>query len=147
MAGRGRKDVGGSVSQNLFTRVYRMSNSGKALATLIIVSWLVAALGFALIEHTSIVNSLYWGMTTMSTVGYGDISPVTMFGKFWTIAFQAWSIFMLVPCAVTHVIDKLRRDEHKFTHAEQEWQEDALVAIANAVGADVGEPVDDEDTH
>lgn len=40
-----------------------------------------------LVEHgengfTSIPDSIYWGIVTITTVGYGDISPVTPLGKF-----------------------------------------------------------------
>lgn len=116
-------------------RLYKAANSGKSLVLMIVGSWLVAAAVFGLIEGTGLVDSLYWAMTTMSTVGYGDLSAVTAAGKVFTMAFQAWSIFMVVPCAVAHVIDKLRRDEHKLTHHEQEWLFGAVETLAEANNA------------
>eukprot|EP00941_MAST-03F_sp_MAST-3F-sp1_P001767 g1767.t1 len=34
------------------------------------------------IEFSSFGNSLWWGIVTLTTVGYGDVSPVTPLGKF-----------------------------------------------------------------
>lgn len=130
------------------TKVYRgailrpiiaMANSPKILALSLVASWLVAALLFALIEHTSLIDSLYWAMTTMSTVGYGDLSPASVAGKVITIAFQAWSIFVLVPCAVANIIDAVRRDSNQFSHDEQEWVQDTLERMAHRLDVEVAE--------
>lgn len=123
--------------------IYKIANSGKSLFLLVFFSWCIGALGFSLFENANIIDSLYWGMTTMSTVGYGDLSPASEAGKMFAIAFQAWSIFVVVPNAVAHVIDKVRRDEHKFTHDEQEWHEDALRKIAIKMDVSLPEPPSD----
>jgi voltage-gated potassium channel len=33
-------------------------------------------------EFTSIPRSIYWAIVTITTVGYGDIAPITAFGQF-----------------------------------------------------------------
>ena len=114
--------------------IKRMANEPKMLVLGVLGSWLTVALLFGIIEGTGVVDSLYWGMTTLSTVGYGDLSPATVPGKFLTIAFQAWSIFVLVPCAVANIVDSIRVDEHKQTHEEQEWEFELLEQIARANG-------------
>lgn len=134
------------------TKVYRgailrpiiaMANNPKILVIAVFITWLVAASLFALIEHTSIIDSLYWAMTTMSTVGYGDLSPATVLGKVVTIAFQAWSIFVLVPCTVANVVDAVRRDSNQFSHDEQEWMEDTLKRVCNRLNVEVAEAPND----
>jgi voltage-gated potassium channel len=42
---------------------------------------LLGAIWFAAVEHLSVASSLYWSVTTATTVGYGDISPHTHTGR------------------------------------------------------------------
>jgi len=43
--------------------------------------WAVSTVLFHLLEGPSILDSLYWTITTTATVGYGDIVPKTTIGK------------------------------------------------------------------
>lgn len=123
--------------------IMAIANHPRRLITTIIASWLTAAFLFSLIESTSTLDALYWSMTTMSTVGYGDLSAATAAGKIMTIIFQAWSIFVIVPCAIAGILDAVRIDEQKYTHAEQEWVENSLKAIATKQGVNLPEPPSD----
>jgi hypothetical protein len=41
------------------------------------------------VEHWSLVNAVYFCVVTLGTVGYGDITPTTDFGKIFTIFYIA----------------------------------------------------------
>ena len=47
----------------------------------LVVVLVVGVVGFMLIEHLPFVDAVYFTVTTIGTVGYGDISPHTVLGK------------------------------------------------------------------
>jgi len=63
---------------------------------------------------TSIPRSVYWAIVTLTTVGYGDIAPITPFGQF--IA----SIIMILGYAViavpTGIVSSEMTKDHKKIH-------------------------------
>ena len=54
-------------------------------ALLTLLTALAGGVAFASVENTSVGNGIYWAVTTMTTVGYGDITPKTPEGKVITI--------------------------------------------------------------
>ena len=53
---------------------------------------LVAAGMFAVFEGQSLVDGLWWTMVTLTTVGYGDLSPATAGGRMVAVSLMLTSI-------------------------------------------------------
>ena len=49
--------------------------------TAIIVAIIVGTIGFMMIESLSLIDAIYFSIMSITTVGYGDIAPVTTLGK------------------------------------------------------------------
>ncbi len=58
---------------------------------------IVASSGFYLLENGSVspLNSVYWAIVTLSTVGYGDVVPTTFWAKVFTIAVIGGDVFLV----------------------------------------------------
>jgi voltage-gated potassium channel len=57
----------------------------KTSIFLLFMVFLTGTVGFHLLEKKGFVDSLYWTVTTMSTVGFGDVVAVTPEGKIFSI--------------------------------------------------------------
>ena len=70
---------------------------------------------YSSVEGWSVIDSLYFSVVTLATVGYGDFVPKTTAGKLFTIIYLFVGIALFV--AVAHGLAKglfeRRRDKHK----------------------------------
>lgn len=82
----------------------------------------LSAVGIYHFEHDaqpeafpSIVHSLWWATTTLTTVGYGDIYPITAGGKLFTFAILMCGLgIVAVPAGlVAAALSKVHQDEEK----------------------------------
>ena len=52
-----------------------------------VVIWLIGSAFYYRVENFSIVDSLYFAATTLTTVGFGDLHPHTVLGKAFTVVY------------------------------------------------------------
>lgn len=117
-----------------------VANHWKAILVIYLTSLLFAASLFALFEGRSFGDGLWWAVVTALTIGYGDLSPATWAGRMTGIVFGHFWIFGIIPMVVANILMRMLENKDSFTHEEQEWQEDALQAIASKVGATIPPP-------
>jgi small-conductance mechanosensitive channel len=60
------------------------------IAIILLGSWF-----YARVEHWTLLDAIYFSITTLATVGYGDFSPHTAAGKIFTIFYIIIGIGML----------------------------------------------------
>lgn len=65
-----------------------------------------ATLFYFTTEGWSVIDSLYFSVMTMSTIGYGDLVPTTAWSKIFTIIFSILSIgfFVAVVAKVVRIV-------------------------------------------
>jgi voltage-gated potassium channel len=72
-------------------------------------------IGFSLIEDRSIIDSAYFVIVTMATVGYGDVHPVTTGGKIFAVALIIMGVgtFLGVIANITEIMLAKREMESR----------------------------------
>ncbi len=62
------------------------------------------------IKNTDFITALYWVISTMTTLGYGDIYPITMLGKLFSMIVVVTGLLILfailLPLMVTPIIER-----------------------------------------
>jgi hypothetical protein len=74
-----------------FLRLYRAFKAGfkdpefKALTIFVIGLLTTGTIFYTQIEHWRVLDAIYFSITTLTTVGFGDLTPKTDLGKIFTI--------------------------------------------------------------
>ena len=105
----------------------------EALGTLTVLILVIGTLTYHGLEGWGYVDSLYFSVTTLTTVGYGDFAPHTELGRIFTIAYLLIGIGILlgfINAVASHTIEEGRREgvllpkrfklRHKNTGEEEE---------------------------
>jgi voltage-gated potassium channel len=115
--------------QRLLNKFQDASDTLKEVIAYYILLVVLAAFLFSLAEGLGFWESLYWGGTTTTTTGYGDISPKSSAGRAIALVAMHVSIFIISPLVIARVINYVNRDKHQFTHEEQQDLIDRLERI------------------
>ena len=92
----------------------------------IILLWL-SAVGIYYFEHdaqpeefATVLHSLWWAVTTLSSVGYGDVYPITLGGRLFTFFVLMIGLgIVAVPAGlIASSLAKVRQDESKDTESK-----------------------------
>jgi voltage-gated potassium channel len=133
-------NTGTAVMSVVYRTLRYVVNRFWLIVLIYLFSLLLAASLFALAEQQTLVEGLWWAVVTALTIGYGDLTPATTFGRIIGIVFGHFWIFGIVPMIVANIITHLLYDEHQFTHDEQEWTISSLQQIAKRLDAKLPEP-------
>lgn len=68
----------------------------RALFILLLALLISGTVFYSSVERWSVVDSLYFSITTLSTVGYGDLHPTTTFSKIFTMVYLVLGIGVFV---------------------------------------------------
>ncbi|NOY36253.1 MAG: potassium channel protein [Chlorobi bacterium] len=63
--------------------------------SLLILILVIGVGGYMIIEHMTLANALYMTVITLSTVGYGEVKPLSVAGKFFTTGLIIFSLGIL----------------------------------------------------
>jgi hypothetical protein len=91
-------------------------NAPHLLVLAVLGIWVACSLTHAVLEDKGPVESLWWGIVTGSTVGYGDFYPSSTAGRA-VGAVLIVSMLVLVPIAIGHVIANLVFDKESLAVA------------------------------
>lgn len=100
-----------------------------ALTTTLLSVYTFAVVAYSVCDSKSIGDSLWWGLMTFTTVGYGDQYPTSILGRVGGIALVMVAVFVVVPTVTALIASHLIHDENVFTHDEQEELKELVRAI------------------
>jgi voltage-gated potassium channel len=105
-------------------RAWRMDPQFRSLTFLVAFTLLSGTLFYRVVEEWSIVDAFYFSVTTLTTVGLGDLAPVTTFGKLFTVVYIFAGLGLIAGFINTATQETLRSQRSRRSNGEDD--QDAL---------------------
>ncbi len=100
----------------------------QVLLSLTVAMLISGTMFYSNVEGLSILNALYFSVITLATVGYGDFTPQTDFGKIFTILYILTGVGLIVAFATKILyymeLPRLQRKEARRAAREEKEEED-----------------------
>ena len=90
-------------------QLLRRDSDFRALVFLVFFTLLTGTIFYSLQEGWSLVDALYFSVTTLTTVGLGDLAPATTIGKLFTVVYIVSGIGLLAGFINTVATETLSR--------------------------------------
>ena len=102
-------------------RLWRRDPDFRTLGTLVFFTLLSGTIFYSLVEGWSLVDAFYFSVTTLTTVGLGDLSPTTTVGKLFTVVYIFSGLGLIVGFISTIGTETFsRRTRRQMKDADQE---------------------------
>jgi voltage-gated potassium channel len=98
------------------TSAFRRDPQFRFLVFLVVITLLSGTLFYSQVEGWSVVDALYFSVTTLTTVGLGDLAPTTTIGKLFTVIyiFAGISIILgFIDTVAKETLDLGRKSGHR----------------------------------
>lgn len=114
--------------EHAFAKVMPLVRSPWRLLVYIFINEMVCAFLYSIFEKKGIVASFWWTLVTVFTVGYGDMYPATLPGRFvgGIVMISGWLFLSLL---LGHILTAFLPDPNVFTDEEQELIKDTLAKL------------------
>jgi voltage-gated potassium channel len=71
----------------IVVRLWTRDPDFRALVVLVFLTLLIGTIFYSLQEGWSLIDAFYFSVTTLTTVGLGDLTPTTPIGKLFTVGY------------------------------------------------------------
>jgi voltage-gated potassium channel len=120
-----------SLFARTLVRLWRRDPDFRTLVILVFFTLLAGTIFYSFVEGWSLVDAFYFSVTTLTTVGLGDLSPATTIGKLFTVVYIFSGLGLLagfINSIATETLSRQRNEE------DQEGTGDVWAATGPAIG-------------